>query len=79
MKLLEAGCRNVNIDKYHNCININIVSTRVQEKKLEKSKAKTVETLASGRLIGAAHRDADYEILRGLMFELEKVYDDFRL
>ena len=33
----------------------------VLEKKQERSKAKTAVTLASRRLIGAAHRDAEYD------------------
>ena len=49
----------------------------VLEKKQERSKAKTAVTLASRRLIGAAHRDAEYDVLKNLMTELEKVYDDF--
>ena len=49
----------------------------VLEKKQERSKAKTAVTLASRRLIGAAHRDAEYDVLKNLMTELEKAYDDF--
>ena len=48
----------------------------IQEKKQERSKAKTAVTLASRRIIGAAHRDVEHDILKGLMTELEKVYDD---
>ena len=53
------------------------MSTQIQEKKQERSKAKTSVTLAARRLIGAANRDAEYEILKTLMTELEKGYDDF--
>ena len=53
------------------------MSTQIQEKKQERSKAKTSVTLAARRLIGAANRDVDYEILKSLMTELEKGYDDF--
>ena len=34
-------------------------------------------TVASRRLIGSCNRDADFDILKNLMFELEKVFDDF--
>ena len=53
------------------------MSTQIQEKKQERSKAKTSVTLAARRLIGAANRDVEYEILKSLMTELEKGYDDF--
>ncbi len=50
----------------------------IVEKKQERSKAKTAVTLASRRLIGAVHRDVEYDdVLKDLMTELEKVYDDF--
>ena len=49
----------------------------VLEKKQERSKAKTAVTLASRRLIGAVHRDVEYDVLKNLMTELEKAYDDF--
>ena len=49
----------------------------VLEKKQERSKAKTAVTLASRRLIGAAHPDVEYDVLKSLMTELEKAYDDF--
>ena len=34
-------------------------------------------TVASRRLIGSCNRDCDYEVVKNLMFELEKVFDDF--
>ncbi|CAB4003226.1 Hypothetical predicted protein, partial [Paramuricea clavata] len=34
-------------------------------------------TLASRRLIGAAHRGTEYDVLKSLIIELEKAYDDF--
>ena len=49
----------------------------VEGKKLERSKAKMAVTVASRRLIGAVNREGDYDILRDLMIDLEKVYDDF--
>ena len=49
----------------------------VLEKKQERGKAKTAVTLASRRLIGAVHRDVEYDVLKNLMTELEKAYDDF--
>ena len=49
----------------------------IVEKKQERSKAKTALTLALRRLIGAVHRDVEYDVLKDLMTELEKVYDDF--
>ena len=49
----------------------------VLEKKQERSKAKTAVTLASRRLIGAVHRDVEYDVLKNLMTKLEKAYDDF--
>ena len=53
------------------------MSTKIQAKKQERRKAKTTVTLAARRLIGAANRDVEYEILKSLMTELEKGYDDF--
>ena len=47
------------------------------EKKQDRSKAKTAVTLASRRLIGAVNRDVEYDVLKNLMTELEKAYDDF--
>ncbi|CAB4027159.1 Hypothetical predicted protein [Paramuricea clavata] len=49
----------------------------VQNKKQERSKAKTAVSLASRRLIGAAHRGTEYDVLKSLIIELEKAYDDF--
>ena len=49
----------------------------VQNKKQERSKAKTAVSLASRRLIGAAHRGTEYDVLKSLIIELEKSYDDF--
>ena len=49
----------------------------VLEKKQDRSKAETAVTLASGRLIGAINRDVEYDMLKNLMTELEKAYDDF--
>ena len=49
----------------------------VLEKKQDRSKAKTAVTLASRRLIGAVNRDVEYDVLKNLMTELEKAYDDF--
>ena len=34
-------------------------------------------TLAARRLIRATHRDADFEVIKALIVELEKAYDDF--
>ena len=51
----------------------------VQDKKQEGSRAKTAVTLASRRLIGATQHGTEYEILKCLMIELEKDYDDFKL
>ncbi|CAB3993010.1 Hypothetical predicted protein [Paramuricea clavata] len=42
-----------------------------------RSKAKTAVSLASRRLIGAAHRGTEYDVLKSLIIELEKAYDDF--
>ena len=53
------------------------MSEQIQEKKQERSKAKTAVTLASRRLTNAANRDVEFEILKGLMTDLEKVYDEF--
>ncbi len=36
-----------------------------------------VVTLAARRLIRATHRDADFEVIKALIVELEKAYDDF--
>ena len=49
----------------------------VQNKKQERSKAKTAVSLASRRLIGAAHRGTEYDVLKSLIVELEKAYNDF--
>ena len=49
----------------------------VEEKKQERSKAKMAVTVASRRLVGAVNRDTEYDILKSLMSELEKVFDDF--
>ena len=49
----------------------------VEEKKQERSKSKMAVTLAARRLIGATHRDVEFEVLKGLIVDLEKVYDDF--
>ena len=49
----------------------------VEDKKIERSKAKMAVTVASRRLIGAVNRENEYEILKNLMLDLEKVYDDF--
>jgi hypothetical protein len=53
------------------------MSEQIQVKKQERSKAKTAVTLASRRLTNAANRDVEFEILKGLMTDLEKVYDEF--
>ena len=42
-----------------------------------REKAKTAVSLASRRLIGAAHRGTEYDVLKSLIIELEKAYDDF--
>ena len=34
-------------------------------------------TRAARRIIGSTHRDVEFEVLKGLIVELEKVYDDF--
>ena len=49
----------------------------VEDKKIERSKAKMAVTVASRRLIGAVNRENEYEILKTLMIDLEKAYDDF--
>ena len=49
----------------------------VEGKKQERSKSKMAVTLAARRLIGATHRDVEFEVLKGLIVDLEKVYDDF--
>ena len=49
----------------------------VEAKKQERSKSKMAVTLAARRIISATHRDVEFEILKGLIVELEKVYDDF--
>ncbi|CAB3978962.1 Hypothetical predicted protein [Paramuricea clavata] len=49
----------------------------VQNKKQKRSKAKTAVSLASRRLIGAAHRGTEYDVLKSLIIELKKAYDDF--
>ena len=53
------------------------MSVQILEKKQERSKAKTAVTLASRRLVNAATRAVEFDILKGLMTDLEKVYDDF--
>jgi hypothetical protein len=53
------------------------MSEQIQEKKQERSKAKSAVTLASRRLTNAANRDVEFEVLKGLMTDLERVYDDF--
>ena len=49
----------------------------VEDKKIERSKAKMGVTVASRRLIGAVNREREYDILKNLMIDLEKAYDDF--
>ena len=49
----------------------------VEDKKIERSKAKMAVTVASRRLIGAVNRESEYDILKNLMIDLEKAYDDF--
>ena len=49
----------------------------VETKKQERSKSKMAVTRAARRIIGSTHRDVEFEVLKGLIVELEKVYDDF--
>ena len=49
----------------------------VEDKKIERSKAKMAVTVASRRLIGAVNRESEYDILKNLMIDLQKEYDDF--
>ena len=49
----------------------------VEDKKMERSKAKMAVTVASRHLIGAVNRESEYNILKNLMIDLEKAYDDF--
>ena len=49
----------------------------VEARKQERSKSKMAVTLAARRLISAIHRDADFEVIKALIVELEKAYDDF--
>ena len=49
----------------------------VEDKKIERSKAKMAVTVASRRLIGAVNRESEYDILKNLMIDLKKAYDDF--
>ena len=49
----------------------------IEEKKQERSRAKMAVTVASRRLIGSWNRGSDFDTLKSLMFELEKVFDDF--
>ena len=55
----------------------NSQKDEVETKKQERSKSKMAVTLAARRLMGATHRNVDFEALKGLSVELEKVYDDF--
>ena len=49
----------------------------INETKAQRSKAKHSVTIAARRLTDAAERKADIEILKSLMIDLEKVYEDF--
>ena len=49
----------------------------VEARKQERSKSKMAVTLAAQRLISATHRDSDFEVVKALIVELEKAYDDF--
>ncbi len=49
----------------------------VEARKQERSKSKMAVTLTARRLISATHRDADFEVIKALIVELEKAYDDF--
>ncbi len=49
----------------------------VVDKKIERSKAKMAVTVASRRLIGAVNRECEYDIVKNLMIDVEKAYDDF--
>jgi hypothetical protein len=49
----------------------------VEARKQERSKSKMAVTLAARRLISATNRDADFEVIKALIVELEKAYDDF--
>ena len=47
---------------------------RLENKKQERKKSKMAVTRAARRLMGAAYRDVDFEVLKGLSVELENVY-----
>jgi hypothetical protein len=49
----------------------------VKGKKVERSKAKMAVTVTTRRLVGAANRECEYDILKDLMMDVEKAYDDF--
>ena len=53
------------------------VSETIQVKKHERSKAKTSVTFALIRLINSATREVEFGVLKDLMDNLEKVYDEF--
>ena len=53
------------------------MSETIQVKKQERSKAKTSVTFASRRLINSADREVEFGVLKDLMDDLEKVYDEF--
>ena len=53
------------------------MSETILVKKQERSKVKTSVTFASRRLINSANREVEFGVLKDLMDDLEKVYDEF--
>jgi len=49
----------------------------IEDKKQQRSTAKRAVTMAARRLTGSINRDVDMDILKCLMVDLEKAYDDF--